>query len=172
MKKILSVILAILLSTSVYALTVKGQLENNLNVQMIIGNGCEITGGSLLNLGNLDFGEHPNIKNKIDAHSNGSAGKLGINCTKGVNYSIALNNGLQPDGTKRRMMKVETEAREFIKYDLYQDSARTTLWDTHNLLKGIGNGKETPIIIYGRVPPQSTPSSGAYHDTVTVIVSW
>ncbi|WWP00879.1 MAG: spore coat U domain-containing protein [Candidatus Dasytiphilus stammeri] len=168
MKKILSVISAIFLSTSVYALTVQGQLENNLNVQMIIGNGCEIIGRSVLNLGNLDFGEHPNLKNKIDAHSNGNAGKLGINCTKGVSYSIALNNGLQPDETARRMKG----QGEFIKYALYQNSARTLLWDTHNILTGTGNGEEIPVIIYGRVPSQSTPKSGAYTDTVTVTVSW
>ncbi|WWO97903.1 MAG: spore coat U domain-containing protein [Candidatus Dasytiphilus stammeri] len=167
MKKILSVISAILLSTSVYA-TIQGQLENNLNVQMIIGNGCEIIGGSLLNLDNLDFGEHPNLKNQINAQSNGSAGKLRINCTKDVTYSIALNNGLQPDGNERRM-KGEGG---FIKYALYQNAARTILWDPHNPMTRRGNGEEIPLIIYGRVPPQPTPSSGTYNDTITVTVSW
>ncbi|WWP01691.1 MAG: spore coat U domain-containing protein [Candidatus Dasytiphilus stammeri] len=167
MKKILSVILAILLSTSVYA-TVQGQLENHLNVQMIIGNGCEIIGGSLLNLGNLDFGEHPNLKNQINAQSNGSTGKLKINCTKEVSYSIALNNGLQPDGNDRRM-KGEGG---FIKYALYQNAAHTILWNPQNPLAGKGNGEEIPLIIYGLVPPQPTPNSGTYHDTVTVTVTW
>jgi outer membrane usher protein len=35
-----------------------------------------------------------------------------------------------------------------------------------------GNGASQPFTVYGRVPPQTTPTPGAYSDTVTVTVTY
>ncbi|WWO95525.1 MAG: spore coat U domain-containing protein [Candidatus Dasytiphilus stammeri] len=153
-------------SAEVYA---GGQIENNLDVRITIGNGCEITRGTLMHFGKIDFGEYPNLKNVIDGKStDGKAGSIGLNCTKGLTFHISLNNGLQAEGKQRRM---KGEQGDYIKYDLYQDANHTTLWD-NNKFSDMGTGKETSLIIYGRIPAQPSVKAGTYTDTVTVTVSW
>ncbi|WWO96439.1 MAG: spore coat U domain-containing protein [Candidatus Dasytiphilus stammeri] len=169
MNKILLLITSLFFSTSIYAL---GQISGNIGVHMIIGNGCEITGGEALNFGNLDFGEHPNINNVIDATTNSTAVNnvtLGVNCTKGVSYHLTLSNGLQPEGTQRRM---KGEKNEFIKYDLYKDATYSLLWNSKEILSNKGNGENRPLIIYGRVPKQVVPSAGTYLDMLTITLTW
>lgn len=152
------------ISAYVYA---GGQIENNLDVQIIIGNGCEITGETLMHFGKIDFGEHPNLNNVINAKSTGTTGSLGLNCTKGLPYHISLNNGLQANKKQRRM---KGEQGDYINYDLYQDAAHTTPWDSN--LSETGTGKETSLTIYGSIPQQPAVKPGSYTDTVTVTVSW
>lgn len=155
-----------LFSAYVYA---SGQIENNLDVQIIIDKGCEVTRGTLLNFGKIDFGEHPNLKNVIDGRSTATGGSIGLICTKGLPYHISLNNGSQPDGKQRRM---KAESGDYIKYDLYKDENHTHLWDSE-LSEASGIGKETSLIIYGRIPRQEAAvKAGTYTDTVTVTVSW
>ncbi|WWO99546.1 MAG: spore coat U domain-containing protein [Candidatus Dasytiphilus stammeri] len=164
MIKVLSILSILFFSAYVYA---GGQIENNLDVQIIIGNGCEVTRGTLMHFGNIDFGEHPNLNNVIDAQSTGTGGSIGLNCTKGLSYYVSLNDGSQPDGKQRRM---KGEQGDYIKYDLYQNAAHTKLWDSK--LSQAGTGKETALTIYGRIPKQPSVKAGTYTDTVTVTVSW
>ncbi|WWP00285.1 MAG: spore coat U domain-containing protein [Candidatus Dasytiphilus stammeri] len=167
MIKVLSIISMILFSSYVYA---GGHIENNLHVQIIIGKGCEVTQGPLINVGNIDFGEYPNLKKVIDGKSTTTTGSvIGLNCTKGLTFHISLNDGSQPDGKQRRM---KGETGDYIKYDLYKDAAHTHHWDSELSEAESGTGKDTPLIIYGRIPRQSEVKAGTYTDTVTVTVSW
>lgn len=169
---------AVLLSLfSAHALAA-GELQGQLNVQLIVGTGCTITNGSesggVNTFGSLTFGDYTSLDNVIDGRSLGNAGgnSFGVQCSLGTSYSIALDGGANASGSQRRMQS----AGEFIDYNLYQDSARALPWGdgggTGTVRAGTGTGSNEEVIVYGRVPAQTTPSPGTYLDTVQVTVSW
>ena len=69
---------------------------------------------------------------------------------------------------------------EFINYELYLDAGRTQRWGNSlnppstDTVTGTGTGSpQLPAVtVYGRVPPQTTPSAGSYGDTITVNVTY
>ncbi|WP_425048534.1 Csu type fimbrial protein [Pseudomonas sediminis] len=155
-----------------------GQLQGQLNVQITIGTGCTVTNGaasgSSNTFGSLSFGNYNDLANLIDGRSFGSAGgsSFGLQCSLGTAYSIALNSGQNATGGQRRMIN----SGAYVAYNLYQDSGRSQAWGdggaTGTVLSGTGTGNNEEVIVYGRVPAQTTPSPGTYTDTVQVTIAW
>lgn len=115
----------------------------------------------------LNFGSRGVLSTNTDA-----ASQLSVNCTTGLPYAVGLSGGtgnLPP--TARRMTRT---GGQYITYGLYQDAARSTAWGsaTGATLGGTGSGVAQTINVYGRVPPQTTPSPGVYSDTVAVTVTY
>jgi spore coat protein U-like protein len=174
MKKIFGTVLALgaLTSTYVYA---AGTLQGQLGVQMTIGAGCTVTNGSsdgtTNTFGNINFGEYPSLNSTVDGRSFGTGGgsSFGLQCTTGTNYTVALDEGANPQGTQRRM----ANNGNFITYNLYQDAGRTVPWGAGtSALAGVGDGNNQEVVVFARVPAQTTPAAGTYLDTVQVTVSW
>lgn len=158
----------------------EGKVTGRIGVKLVIGKGCEVIGGSsgLLgsDFGSLDFGEQSSLGASVDAESNISGGgKLKIKCTDKTPYTITLNNGLNANGTQRRLSDggaVGTGlGAKYVTYNLYTDSSRTTEWPSTGFT-GTGDNTEMDLIVYGRVPVQTTPASGTYTDTVVMTVAW
>ena len=90
-----------------------------------------------------------------------------------IEYSVhvvltAIQNGLP---TQRKM----TKAAEFVLYGLYRDSARSLPFGNTigtNTLAGTGTGLAQSATVYGRIPPQATPSPGTYNDTIVVTLTY
>lgn len=61
-------------------------------------------------------------------------------------------------------------------YGLYKDAARSQPWGDAttpgSTVAGAGNGLVQQLTVYGRVPPQTTPSPGTYTDTVVVTLTY
>ena len=117
----------------------------------------------------LDFGTPAgSITTNIDSTTTVQA-----TCSNTTAYQIGLDNGQNASGTARRMAGGTSE---FIGYELYRDSSRTLRWGNSpstNTVAGSGTGSAQPAVtIYGRVPPQTTPSPGSYSDTITVNVTY
>ena len=95
-------------------------------------------------------------------------------CSNTTPYQIGLDNGQNFSATRR----MAGGSSEFIGYELYRDSGRssTQRWGSSpstDTVGDTGTGSAQPAVtIYGRVPPQTTPSPGNYTDTITVIVSY
>ncbi|WP_442756121.1 spore coat U domain-containing protein [Methylocystis sp. JAN1] len=94
-------------------------------------------------------------------------------CTNGTPYTVGLNGGLSSatDPTQRKM----TKAGEYIFYGLYRDAARTQPFGDSagiNTVSGTGSGLAQSVPVYGRIPPQITPSSGLYADTIIVTLTF
>ena len=109
----------------------------------------------------------------LSANKDGQGG-LGVTCTAGTNYSVGLDNGLTGTGPTARKMK---KGAETVTYGLYKNSARDQPWGdlaagAGFVASGTGVGSAQPFIVYGRAPPQSTPSPGAYADTVVATVTY
>ncbi|HGE6717301.1 TPA: spore coat protein U domain-containing protein, partial [Serratia marcescens] len=90
---------AVLLCTSGAAFAA-GTIQGTLGVTLTIGAGCVVTGGNSSgttnNFGSISFGTYSSLANVITASATGSGGTgtLGLNCTTGTNYTVALDNGL------------------------------------------------------------------------------
>lgn len=118
----------------------------------------------------MDFGATGSLVAARDA-----ANTVSVVCTRDAPYTVALGSLLGgllgPNPTQRRM----TRGLESILYGLYRDAARTQPWGDDqgvNTAAGIGVGATQNYTVYGRVPPQATPSPGTYTDTVVVTVTY
>ena len=138
----------------------------NFNVTLKVQKSCTIAKNA-----DIDFGTVGLIDANIDA-----AGALDVKCSKGTTYDLKLDNGLNSGGTAQRKMKSATTG-ELVNYDLFSDTGRTTPWNATTFVSGSGTGAVTPVTIpvYGRVPPQATPTpdTGAgYTDLVTATLTF
>jgi spore coat protein U-like protein len=121
-----------------------------------------------INAATLNFGTVGLIGTNVDALST-----IGVQCTNALPYTVALDGGQTgaTDPTQRKMSK----GSEQITYGLYRDAARSLPWGSTtgtNTVSGAGNAAVQNLTVYGRMPAQSTPSSGLYADTVVVVVSY
>ncbi len=129
-------------------------------VSAVIGQ-CQITAS------NLDFG---NVNGFLNSNVDGES-TISVQCINRTHYRIGLNNGQHANGSVRRMQG----SGGYISYELYQNAGRTVRWGNTpgtDTVNGRGTGNTQNFAVYGRVPPQTTPSAGNYSDTVTVTVTY
>lgn len=116
----------------------------------------------------VNFGAQGVLRSNVDAE-----GKVSVMCTPATDYAISLNGGNADAAPAQRKMAKGTET---ITYGLYKNGTRDQPWGDASLpgstVGGIGNGSYQGHTVYGRVPPQSTPSTGIYTDTVIVTVTY
>jgi spore coat protein U-like protein len=102
-----------------------------------------------------------------------STGSVAIACTKGAATTIGLNLGTNASGSTRRLTD---GASDYLTYELYQDSGRTTVWGNS------GAGLFTPaaapsktarnFTVYARLFSNQDVPAGSYADTVTATVNF
>lgn len=112
----------------------------------------------------MDFGT---VFQTLDQNIDTTAG-ITVTCN-GPSYTVGLGNGLNANGTQRRM---KGPGGVYLNYGLYSDAQRTSSWGTPGVTKPGSNGQPQTLTVYGRVPPQPIPSAGLYADTVTITVSY
>ena len=127
-------------------------------------------GSCSVNAVDLDFGRAFDLAHDIDAGT-----VLGLTCTAGTPYSVALSGGTvaqQPHA--RRMRMSEAPASASIAYQLYRDGARSQVWGeiVGERVTGTGTGNPQTLPVYARVPKQATPPAGHYLDVVTATVTY
>lgn len=136
--------------------------SGSFNVQVVIQETCIVTSPSSTT---LDFGTQTLLNANVDAQTN-----ISVQCTTGTDYDISLDNGLN---TSRRMRQGATA--NYINYQLYTNSTRTTVWPTTAgtaPYTNLGTGAAQTITVYGRIPAQTTPPAGTYTDTVAITVTY
>jgi spore coat protein U-like protein len=83
-----------------------------------------------------------------------------------------MNAGLYGSNTNNRKMRLNSGSAT-LTYQLYTSSTRQTVWDDTVGISILFNSDITQsITIYGRVPVQTTPLSGAYSDQILVTVTY
>lgn len=119
-----------------------------------------------LTANNLNFGTRGVLNSATLAST-----ALTLRCSSTIAYSIGLDNGLTGTAPGTRLMK---KGSETISYGLFKDDAYADLWGNAGALlrSGTGSGNDQSVSVYGRVPPQPTPSPGVYLDTVVVTVTY
>lgn len=173
MKKTLTLLagcISMLYATSTLA---AGNISGTLNVRLVIGNGCVVSGGSTSgstnDFGTLDFGTHSALSSIITAQSSGTGGaNIQLTCSLALPYTVSLDGGANYASSSRNMIASST----LVQYQLYQDSAHLLPWPVNTGIGGVGTGIPVNLTVYGVVPNQTTPAAGTYLDQVNVTVNW
>jgi len=116
----------------------------------------------------LDFGSVGNLDDDVDGTAT-----IATTCTNGHPYTVGLNGGIGSGASVEA--RAMTGPGGTVGYGLFHDSARSRLWGNTigaDTASGSGTGSAQQMTVHGRIPSQVTPSSGAYVDTVTVIVTY
>ncbi|MFK0164125.1 spore coat U domain-containing protein [Rhizobium sp. NPDC090279] len=129
---------------------------------------ASVAANCLVSVQNIDFGTQGVLSTNVDA-----TGSVTATCTPGTAYTISLNGGTTNAAPTARKM---TKGTETVTYGLYKDTSRLQPWGDANTpgstVAGTGTGTAQLLTVYGRVPPQTTPSPGSYTDTVVVTLTF
>lgn len=109
------------------------------------------------------FGAYdPNAATPTDA-----TGTITVQCTRGESYRVSLNDGLYAAG---RQMQNQSDATEFLAYELYSDAGRTTAWTAGTSTVAASRAPVT-LTVYGRIAANVDATVGTYTDTVTATIN-
>jgi hypothetical protein len=88
---------------------------------------------------------------------------------------ISLDDGLHATSGQRQMENTDKPGN-FISYDLYSDSQRSSPWGSSfgvNTVPITRSANNTSVPVYGKIPkPTISPPAGPYTDRVTVTVNF
>jgi len=154
------------LATSAFAASVSTSNTNNITAS--VAPKCTI-GAFAIAFGAYD----PFSATPLD-----QTGTVSINCTKGTSGVISLNLGANASGSTRRMQDTGATGN-YLTYEIYDNSTRTTVWNTTNTVTlGPSASKDTALTAtaYGRVTAGQDPQAGAgvtnYQDTIVATVTF
>ena len=139
-------------------------ITQNLAVSMTITAQCIFTSSTPT----LSFPSNGVLTSNVDATAT-----VSVQCTNSLPFQIGLDAGTGGGTTTTRLMAGGSS--ETIQYKLYQDANHTINWGNtlnSDTASKTGTGASVDYTIYGRVPPQSTPSASSYTDTVTITVTY
>jgi spore coat protein U-like protein len=131
-------------------------------VTVTLSSSCSVSAAS------LSFGNVGVLNANVDAATN-----VSVTCTYTTPYQVQLSAGAAPGATTTSRAMTNGAAEVF--YGLYQNAGRSTNWGSNlgvDTVSGTGTGSAQSIPVYGRIPPQTTPTIGTYSDTVVVTVNY
>src|SRR5690348_3621490 len=139
-----------------------GEAGGQLHVSVTIVASCQFT----VDDQTLSFGSVEQDAGSATAQTN-----LGVRCSAKQPYAIGFDYGQNAQGGQRRM----TNGTDGVAYHLYADAShRTPLGPigSAGAVRGVGNGDEQSVPVYGKLDvPRDTPP-GIYNDTVRLTVTW
>ncbi|HEU4438452.1 MAG TPA: spore coat U domain-containing protein [Methylomirabilota bacterium] len=101
-----------------------------------------------------------------------ATGSVVVTCTKGAGTRIDLGTGGNFSAGARRM----AGGSDFLTYELYQDSGRTTVWGSGagagNTIGAAPSKAPRTVTVYGRVPGGQDVSANSYADTVVATINF
>ncbi len=164
--KFLACCALLLASGHASAATVSADFDVTFEVQTV----CTLAAAALV---------FPAANGAITADVNAQT-SLTVNCSNGVQYTIALSGGGSNDVTNRQLTGQARAAGTDIGYTLYRDAARTLNWGETtgtDTLAGNGIGADQGVTIYGSIPAApfgvgNTPPAGTYQDTITATITY
>ncbi|CAN7687822.1 spore coat U domain-containing protein [Rhizobium rhizogenes] len=129
---------------------------------------ASVAANCLVSVGNVDFGTRGVLSANADA-----TGSVTATCTAGTTYTVSLSGGTTNAAPTARKM---SKGAETVTYGLYKDTNRSQPWGDAttpgSTVAGTGTGAAQVLTVYGRVPPQTTPTPGTYTDTVVVTLTY
>jgi len=143
---------------------------SNFQVQLQIVAQCVINSTATLNFGS------PGVLGGSGGTTNtDQTTTLAVQCTNTTPYDIGLDQGTTTGALVSQRLLLNSVTGETVNYNLYTDAPRSVIWGntvSTNTVHATGTGSSVSYTIYGRVPPQSTPTPGNYTDTVTVTITY
>lgn len=101
-------------------------------------------------------------------------GSLVVNCDPGRKVSIKLGQGMYPAPGSNNNLPLRRMANgaQRLNYNLYEDAARTVIWDNRNNAVRTTRIFPYTAIIYGRIFGSQSVTPGYYSDTVVGTVNY
>jgi spore coat protein U-like protein len=169
MRKLVAALGAVLLAGAAVAATDSADLAVSATVQ----NACAIGTGTM-GFGTLALEVNAGAGTVTGTnHDADSGSSISIACTKDATATITAGNGSNADGATRRMKK--SDSLDYITYDLYTSSARSTVLNGVNSIAYTGTGAATTsTVIYGRIGSDQLAlvPAGSYSDTVAMTITY
>lgn len=169
MKKIAKLTAATLLVSSSVAFA--GTADSNLSSTSEVQASCTITTTAVA------FGVYNPIVANKDTALDGS-GAVNVTCTNGSTVGITLSDGtnVATGGTvsepARRLLNANV-AGNYLSYQLYTATARTTVWGGATSVSSTGTGSAVAVAVFGRIPAgQTTARVGSFSDVVVATVTF
>jgi spore coat protein U-like protein len=138
----------------------------NLVVSANVTSACSVNSSS----GAMNFG---NLIGSTVSTLLSVSGNVSITCTTAVPWNVGLDKGISGSSVTTRSMT--DGLSHFINYSLFSDVGHTTNWGQTvgmDTVTGTGLGTAQTLVVFGQIPSQSISTSGAYQDTVGVIVTY
>jgi len=164
------VTLAALLLVVAAAPAFAGSATSNFTVSATVLTNCTITTVGVV-FGNYD----PTSSTPLDG-----TGTVVVTCTAGTSGKILMGQGATPatgstDAAPLREMAGLVLTSQRLRYDLYQDTGRSTAWG-NTTATGAAYTASTilpvTVTIYGRIPINQGAQANVYNDTVTATVTF
>lgn len=156
-----------LLSAPSYTSERQVTATSQLRLQVVAA--CQLAANSGVSA-QLNFGEHSQLNHLITAQTALDA-SVHVRCSESTSYQITINQGLHAESVFSRRMQ-HSSGGEYLAYQLYQDVARTRVWDDSEGLSAVGTGALQQHVVYGALLPQITPPAGVYQDQLIITVRW
>jgi spore coat protein U domain-containing protein, fimbrial subunit CupE1/2/3/6 len=140
-----------------------GTATTTLGVSLTINAGCNVSSSPVA------FPAQTVLASAVN-----QSGGISVTCTNTTPYNVGLDKGAGSGASvTNRLMTGPSSAT--VAYGLYQDSGHGTNWGNTvgtDTVSGTGTGSAQSLTVYGRIPPQTTPSPGTYNDTIVVTLTY
>lgn len=160
--------------TSLFAASSFAAITGQVDVKLNISSGCTVDNsqveGNMNKFGVLDFGKSASTWSNVltaEVASSGNGGDLTVTCDAGVSqFNVSVNGGERGDRTL-------SNATDTVAYNVYQDAARSKLYELNTNVAFPTAGTPVKVPMYGAIAANATAvSEGDYTDTLLVTVSF
>lgn len=162
--------------TSLFTASSFAAITGQVDVKLNISSGCTVDNsevkGNMNKFGVLDFGKAASTWSNVltaEVASSGNGGDLTVTCDAGVTqFNVSVNGGERGDRTL-------SNATDMVSYNVYQDAARSKLYELNTNVPFTPTAAATPVKVpmYGAIDANATAvAEGDYTDTLLVTVSF
>ncbi|MFP3446725.1 spore coat U domain-containing protein [Pseudomonas sp. SIMBA_067] len=165
--------LGLALASQAQAATVTGSINSTLTLI----SACQVNGSSGtsgLNFGALNFGTQDALFVTANAQVlGGGGGAMSILCSAGTVPAIKVRAGLHDGQSSGGTRALADGAGNFVPYDLYIDTGRTTLLAIDGTITlPTSTGVAQTVNLYGKAVGKAGLPAGVYSDTISVELSF
>jgi len=165
--------LGLALASQAQAATVTGSINSTLTLI----SACQVNGSSGtsgLNFGALNFGTQDALFVTANAQVlGGGGGAMSILCSAGTVPAIKVRAGLHDGQSSGGTRALADGSGNFVPYDLYTDSGRTTLLAIDGTITlPTSTGVAQTVNLYGKAVGKAGLPAGVYSDTISVELSF
>jgi spore coat protein U-like protein len=165
--------LCLALASQAQAATVTGNITSTLTLIAA----CQVNGSSGtsgLNFGALNFGTQDALFTTANAQVlGGGGGAMSILCSAGTVPVVKVRAGLHDGQSSGGTRALADGAGNFVPYDLYTDSGRTTLLAIDGTITlPTSTGVAQTVNLYGKAVGKAGLPAGVYSDTISVELSF
>jgi spore coat protein U-like protein len=147
-----------------------GSASQNLSVTASVADNC------VLSTSAVAFGAYDPVSANASTDLDGT-GSVSVTCTSGASATIKLGQGNNADtgstdsAPARRLADAGTN---YLSYQLYSDSGRTTVWgnDAGTGVSHTGTGTAATLTVFGAITKAQNVPTGSYSDMVVATVSF